>query len=228
MDLQACSIVDRIIRIRTTLPDSVRLIAVSKGVSGDAIRQAYAAGVRDFGENRVQEAIAKQDELQDLNDIHWHLIGHLQSNKARIALQHFDWIHSVDSLKLAQHLNHLSQDLSPPQVLLQVKLRNDPNKYGWNPVDLLQDLPQLAQCSHLQVAGLMVILPLGLSETERLSTFGQARQLQLQIQAQMREQQWQNMPMTELSMGMSDDYLQAVKAGSTMVRLGRILFGERS
>lgn len=219
------SVAERITQLRRSLPASVRLIAVSKQVSVELIRQAYAAGVRDFGESRVQEAIAKQAQLQDLTDITWHLIGHLQGNKAKAALHTFGWIHSLDSLKLAQQLNDLAtRDSQPAKVLVQVKLVSDPDKYGWTVPDLLATLPRLAAYSYLCIHGLMVILPLGLSPAQQLATFEQAQQLREQI----RQQKWGNMPMQELSMGMSEDYHLAVQAGATMVRLGRTIFGSRS
>ena len=215
---------DRIAQIRQTLPDSVRLIAVTKQVSADAIREAYAAGVRDFGENRVQEAEAKQAELQDLADVTWHLIGHLQTNKAAKAIALFQWIHSIDSLKLAQRLDQLAADLpQPPQVCLQVKILPDPDKFGWSVPDLLNDLPQLDQCRHLNIVGLMAIPPLGLDEAQTRSLFNQTRDLA----AQIRQQPWQRIQMTELSIGMSDDYPLAIEAGATAIRLGRTLFGDR-
>ena len=216
---------DRIAQIRQTLPDSVRLIAVTKQVSADAIREAYAAGVRDFGENRVQEAEAKQAELQDLTDITWHLIGHLQTNKAAKALTLFQWIHSIDSLKLAQRLDQLAAELpKPPQVCLQVKILPDPDKFGWSVPDLLNDLPQLDQCTHLNIVGLMAIPPLGLDEAQTRSLFNQTRDLV----AQIRQQPWQRIQMTELSIGMSNDYPLAIAAGATVIRLGRTLFGDRN
>ena len=216
---------DRITQIRQTLPDSVRLIAVTKQVSVDAIREAYAAGVRDFGENRVQEAEAKQAELQDLADVTWHLIGHLQTNKAAKALSLFQWIHSIDSLKLAQRLDQLAADLpQPPQVCLQVKILPDPDKFGWSIPDLLNDLPQLDQCKHLNIVGLMAIPPLGLDEAQTRSLFNQTRDLA----AQIRQQPWQRIQMTELSIGMSNDYPLAIDAGATAIRLGRTLFGDRN
>lgn len=166
------TISDRIATIRQQLPETVRLIAVSKQVSVEAMREAYAAGIRDFGESRVQEAAAKQSQLQDLPDISWHLIGHLQTNKAKKALEHFQWIHSLDSLKLAQALDRLATSLSTnPQVLLQVKLLPDPNKYGWTEEELFQDLPALNQCQNLQITGLMTIAPQNLTEGEILSLF---------------------------------------------------------
>ena len=218
------TITDRIAKVRQQLPETVRLIAVSKQVSVEAIREAYTAGIRDFGESRVQEVAIKQSHLQDLPDITWHLIGHLQTNKARKALEHFQWIQSLDSLKLAQTLDRLVTSLSRnPQVLLQVKLLPDPNKYGWTVEELFQDLPALNECQNLQIKGLMTIAPLNLSEQENLTLFQNTRSLAAQIQ----EQKWSNIEMQHLSMGMSDDYHLAVQGGATMVRLGRTLFGER-
>lgn len=219
------TITDRIAKVRQQLPETVRLIAVSKQVSVEAIREAYTAGLRDFGESRVQEVAVKQSQLQDLPDITWHLIGHLQTNKAKKALEHFQWIQSLDSLKLAQTLDRLAVSLSRnPQVLLQVKLLPDPNKYGWTIEELFQDLPALNECQNLQIKGLMTIAPLNLAEQEILTLFQNTRSLAAEIQ----KKNWSNIQMQHLSMGMSDDYHLAVQGGATMVRLGRTLFGERS
>lgn len=219
------TIAHRIAEIRSSLPNCVRLIAVTKQVSVEAMREAYAAGIRDFGESRIQEAEAKYSQLQDLPDVTWHLIGHLQSNKVKPALECFQWIHSVDSLKLAQRLNHLAQPRShKPRICLQVKIARDPNKYGWQVPELLADLAALNDCNNLDIEGLMVIPPLGLDESETLAVFERARQLAIEIQ----QQNWPNIQMQQLSMGMSGDYHLAVKAGATMVRLGTILFGQRS
>lgn len=218
-------ITERIANIRQQLPPGVRLIAVTKQVSVDAMREAYAAGVRDFGESKVQEAEAKLAQLGDLPDLNWHLIGHLQSNKAKKAVEYFQWIHACDSLNLAQRLNRLAVELSlRPKICLQVKVAPDPNKYGWTVPELLADLSELDQCDALNIQGLMTILPLGLSEQESLEVFERTRELAEKI----RQQNWSNLQMQELSMGMSDDYLLAVQAGATMVRLGRIIFGERT
>ncbi|MEH2354924.1 YggS family pyridoxal phosphate-dependent enzyme [Nostoc sp.] len=219
------SISERILSIRSSLPTSVKLIAVSKQVSTQAIRSAYNAGIRDFGESRIQEAASKQAELQDLPDITWHFIGHLQSNKAKKAIEHFPWIHSVDNLKLAQRLDQLAQQLGvSPQVCLQVKILPDPNKSGWSVPELLADLPTLNQYKNLQIQGLMTIPPSGLKDSEILSVFNLNRELAKEIQ----EQNWSHIKMQHLSMGMSGDYELAVQAGATMVRLGTILFGDRS
>lgn len=219
------SITECITKIRQQLPPDVRLIAVTKQVSVEAMREAYDAGIRDFGESRIQEAEVKQTQLSDLPNITWHLIGHLQSNKAKKALQLFQWIHSCDNLELVQRLNRLAAELSiRPNICLQVKVAPDPNKYGWTPPALMADLSQLNQYDALQIQGLMTILPLGLSEQESLTVFKRTRELAVEIQ----QQQWSNLQMKELSMGMSGDYQLAVQAGATMVRLGRIIFGERA
>ncbi len=218
------SISEQITQIQATLPSNVRLIAVSKQVPVTAIREAYAAGVRDFGESRIQEASIKQDELSDLPDITWHFIGRLQGNKAKKALQQFQWIHSVDSLKLALRLNELASELGVnPQVCLQVKILSDPSKTGWTIPQLKMDLPQLDQYKNLQIQGLMTIPPQNLSSTEVFNVFENTQTLLREIQ----EGHWSHIRMQELSMGMSGDYQLAVQAGSTMVRLGTILFGSR-
>jgi pyridoxal phosphate enzyme (YggS family) len=218
------SIDERIASIRASLPPSVRLIAVSKQVPAEVIRLAYNAGLRDFGESRIQETALKQEQLQDLSDITWHLIGHLQSNKAKKALELFEWIHSVDNLKLAQRLNQLAQQLGvSPKVCLQVKILPDPNKSGWSVPELMADLAELNQCKFLQIQGLMTIPPLGLDDAEITDVFNSTRDLAKEIQSQ----NWQNIKIYHLSMGMSSDYHLAVQAGATMVRLGTILFGDR-
>lgn len=218
-------IAQQIARIQQTLPATVRLIAVSKYVSVDQIRAAYAAGIRNFGENRVQEAVAKQAELADLTDIHWHLIGHLQTNKAKLAASHFAWIHTLDSLDLAERLDRYAAELPRPlNLLLQVKLLPDVNKSGWTTEQLWSVLPKLDQLQHLHIRGLMTILPLGLTASEQLLAF---QQLQHLAQA-IAQQPWVRLQMQELSMGMSGDYALAVQAGATMIRLGTLIFGGRS
>lgn len=221
---QPTTVQNRIARICQTLPPAVQLIAVTKQVPVAAMRAAYEAGLRNFAESRIQEAEAKQAELQDLPGITWHLIGHLQSNKAQKALELFQWIHSVDSLKLAQRLDRLAESLSTkPRICLQVKILPDPNKSGWSVEELLVDLPQLDQCQNLDIQGLMTIPPLGLSEAETLAVFQRTQELADKI----RQQNWLRMQMQQLSMGMSGDYQLAIQAGATMIRLGTILFGER-
>jgi PLP dependent protein len=218
------SIAYNIETIRRELPATVKLMAVSKQVSVELMREAYAAGIRDFGESKIQEAQSKQAALADLPDIRWHLIGHLQSNKVRKALEIFDWIHSVDSLKLVQQIDRVAAELQVvPDICLQVKILPDPDKYGWMILDLLTDLPQISRYQHLKVKGLMAIPPLGLTIAQTQALFDRARDLSQQISAQP---EFDFQP-SELSMGMSGDYRLAVAAGSTIVRLGSIIFGDR-
>jgi pyridoxal phosphate enzyme (YggS family) len=219
------AIAERLDQIRQTIPPSVRLIAVSKQVPVELMQAAYEAGIRDFGESRIQEAAMKQEQLRHLTDITWHMIGHLQANKAARALELFHWIHSVDDLKLAQRLDRLTQQLNyHPYICLQVKVLSDPNKSGWSIPQLLTDLPELDACRHLNIVGLMAIPPYGLTPADTLSVFTRTRDLAKQI----RQQSWLHLKMDHLSMGMSEDYPLAIQAGATLIRLGRILFGERS
>jgi PLP dependent protein len=148
---------------RQTIPADVQLIAVTKTQPIAAIIDAYAAGIRNIGESRVQEAIDKQPQLTALTDLTWHMIGQLQSNKVRKALEVFDWIHSVDRLSLAQTLDRITGEMArpAPQLCLQVKLQADPQKTGWLPDELIADLPRLDQLQHVQIRGLMVIPPRG-------------------------------------------------------------------
>ena len=220
---ETISITQKIEQIQQQLTPEARLIAISKKVPVEKIREAYAAGIRDFGENRVQEALSKQQDLQDLDDICWHFIGHLQTNKAKQIVQSMDWIHSVDSLKLLKHLERLAGELNKrPKVCLQVKLLPDPNKYGWSVDELLAALPDLEACEHLDIQGLMTILPLGLSESEIVAAFIETGKLKDNLNENSQLQ------LRELSMGMSGDYLLAMKAGATMIRLGRTIFDQDS
>ena len=218
------SISQTIKSIQSKIPQDVKLIAITKQVGIEPIKEAYQTGIRDFGENRLQEALSKQEKLTELVDINWHFIGHIQKNKARKIIESFDWIHSVDSLALAKRLNRLAEELDRhPKVFLQVKVLPDPNKYGWEVAELIEDLAELDRCSCLQIRGLMTILPLGLSASETLKAFQNTKELAITIA----RKNYHNISMEELSMGMSGDYLQAIAAGATMIRLGRTIFGER-
>lgn len=218
------SIAQKIAQINQQIPSRIRLIAITKQVSVPRMREAYEAGIRDFGENRLQEALSKQQQLQDLPDICWHFIGHIQKNKARKIIENFTWIHSVDSLALALRLDKIAAELSSkPYVCLQVKILPDPHKYGWHVPELLTDLPTLNNCKNLNIQGLMTILPWGLDTEQTALAFKKTQQLATEIKAQ----NWSNISMQQLSMGMSGDYLLAIEAGATMIRLGRTIFGER-
>jgi PLP dependent protein len=215
------SIAHNIENIRQNLPASVKLVAVSKQASVAQMREAYAVGIRDFGESRIQDTQTKQQELADLPDICWHLIGHLQGNKVRKALELFEWIHSVDSLRLLQQIDRVATELAlSPNICLQVKVIADPDKYGWTIPELFADLPAINQCQQLNIVGLMAIPPLGLTTSQTTQLFGQAQDLRHQIN----QQPGSSLRLSELSMGMSGDYLPAIAAGSTIIRPGSIIF----
>jgi PLP dependent protein len=212
-------IVDRIAAIRQELPATVRLIAVSKYTTAEAMAVAYQAGIRDFGESRVQDVPAKQAALAGLPGITWHLIGHLQSNKARRAVELFDWIHSIDSLKLLQQVDRLAIELDKtPSICLQVKMQSDPNKYGWNVSELTEEWSAIRQFQQVKIQGLMTIAPLGLTREQLTDLFAKVVALKHRISHEF------HVDLPELSMGMSQDYPLAVAVGATMIRIGSKIF----
>lgn len=206
----------RLAEIRSALPPHTRLLAVSKGQSSAAIRQAAALAQRSFGESRLQEALVKQAELSDLEPLDWHFIGRLQANKVRPVLKAFGTIHSIDSLELALRVARIAgEEGLSPRLLLQVKFRPDPSKGGLSPEELQAHWPQLQDLAPAVVVGLMTITPLGLSANESEAVFGECRALANAL------------GLAECSMGMSGDWRAAALAGSTWVRIGSALFGSR-
>lgn len=223
-DGAANEIAERLQKIQRRIPQDVRLVAVTKTFPANIVRAAYAAGIREFAENKVQEALAKQQSLKDLTGVSWHFIGHVQSNKSRKVLENFDWIHSVDSLRLAQRLNQQAAELDRvPACCLQVKLVPDPTKAGFTLDELMATLPELDQLDRLNIVGLMVIPPYGLPPERSQEIFDQARLLA----AEIGQMGLSNIQMKELSMGMSGDFEAAIAAGATLVRIGSGLFGQR-
>lgn len=207
---------ERFAAVRHALPPTCRLLAVSKGHGAATIRAAVALGQRSFGESRLQEAQAKQLELADLAPLDWHFIGRLQANKARGVLRHFGTIHSLDSLPLAERLQRIAEEEGvAPEVFVQVKLRPDPGKTGFEAAALREAWPRLAALAPLRLRGLMTLAPRGLTAAERLALFQECAALAKALE------------LPELSMGMSGDWREAVRAGSTWVRLGSGLLGER-
>ncbi|OGO67678.1 MAG: YggS family pyridoxal phosphate enzyme [Chloroflexi bacterium RBG_19FT_COMBO_62_14] len=207
-------------------PESVTLVAVSKGQPTARIRKAYAAGLREFGENRVEEAAWKLDELSDLSGVHWHLIGHIQSRKTEGASGRFHLIHSVDRLKIARRLDQYSADLGIRQaVLLECNVSGETSKGGWAMSDparwagRLEELEQVVGLPSLQIQGLMTMAPLTPDEGLIRSVFHRLRVLQEYLEQRL-PGHW-----SELSMGMSDDYRLAIAEGATIVRIGRAIFG---
>ena len=202
--------------------EDVKLVAVSKTHPPESIRAAYAAGIRDFGENRVQEAKSKMPELADLNAT-WHLIGHLQANKAKLAVGLFQWVHSVDSRHLAQKLALAATGARLP-VLIEVNLGEESSKAGVRAEDVTGLAEQIAPIETLELRGLMVIPPFRANPEEVRPYFHQLRVLADEIEAR----HLPNISMRELSMGMSHDFEVAIEEGATIVRVGTAIFGERT
>jgi PLP dependent protein len=204
-------------------PEDVKLLAISKTFPADCIRVAFEAGLRDFGENRVQEVQAKRPVLSDLN-ITWHLVGHLQTNKARTARELFDWIHSIDSFRLAQKLEQTDapgRDRLP--VLLEVNLGGEESKAGVGEKEIIPLAEQVSQLATLELRGLMVIPPFFDDAEQVRPYFRRLRELAGEIEAE----NIPNVSMRELSMGMSHDFEVAIEEGSTIIRVGTAIFGAR-
>ena len=199
---------------------AVRIVAVTKTHGPEAVRAAAAAGLSDVGENRVQEAVQKQDALSG-TDIRWHLIGTLQRNKAKHAVGRFALIHSVDRLDLAAEIDRRVASGARQAVLVQVNCSDEPQKGGVEPDALPQLLDALAPLERLEVRGLMTMSALTDDVREQRRAFRRLRELRDAAQ-----QSGHALP--ELSMGMSGDFAVAVEEGATMIRLGTVLFGERA
>ncbi len=205
-------------------PDGVKLLAISKTFPPESIRAAYEAGLRDFGENRVQEAAAKRPALSDLS-ITWHLVGHLQSNKAKTARELFHWVHSVDSLRLAQKLDQATASGgSRLPVLLEVNLGGEESKAGIGEPEVIPLAEQIGQLAMLEVRGLMVIPPFFDDPEQARPYFRRLRELAQKIDAR----DIPSVSMHELSMGMSHDFEVAIEEGATIIRVGTAIFGPRS
>ncbi len=202
--------------------EDVRLVAVSKTHPPESIRAAYAAGLREFGENRVQEASAKLPALADLGAT-WHLVGHLQSNKARQARGLFDWVHSLDSLHLAEKLAQAAANNARLPVLIEVNLGEESSKAGVRAGEVAALAEQVAALATLDLRGLMVIPPFRENPEEVRPYFRLLRALAREIEAR----NLPNVSMRELSMGMSHDFEIAIEEGATLVRIGTAIFGER-
>jgi len=203
-------------------PEDVRLVAVTKTHPPAAVAAARAAGQVDFGENTVQEALTKIPLYASAT---WHLIGHLQSNKTKLVPGHFAWVHSLDSLKLAQRLSRQAAGKGVVlDALFEVNITRDPAKHGLAPAELAPVLDALLKEGHpgLRLRGLMTLGPYPATEAESRTCFARLRALRDESQKRFGLKDF-----SELSMGMSGDYVAAIKEGSTMVRIGTAIFGER-
>lgn len=204
-------------------PEQIRLIAVSKTKPAAAIREAYAAGQRDFGENYVQELLTKAEELRDLSDLRWHLIGHLQRNKARQVVGICHLIHSVDSLRLVTELARRAADAERTAalgVLVEVNVGAEPQKTGCNPAELGEILAAIAAAPALTARGLMTVPPHTDDPEGAAPYFARL--------AALRDEHGGAAALPELSMGMTHDLEVAIRSGATMVRVGTAIFGSRS
>jgi len=230
----ASTIADRLAGIRARIaaaarsagrdPSSIRLVAVSKTFPIEAIREAYAAGQREFGENRVQEALQKIASGTDL-DIRWHLLGHLQTNKVRKAAPAFSTIHSVDGVELLQKIDAAAADEGrTPELLIQVDLAGEATKFGVPPSDVPQLFDAAARCRAARVTGLMTLPPVPESPEDARPWFRRLRELRDEWRAAGVAPSM----LAELSIGMSGDFEVGIEEGSTMVRIGTAIFGTRT
>ena len=197
--------------------NSIHLLAVSKTKPAQAVREAYAAGQLEFGENYLQEALGKQAELTDL-PLSWHFIGPIQSNKTRAIAEHFDWVHSVDRLKIAQRLSEQRPaDLPPLNICIQVNVSGEASKSGCTPADLPALANAISNLPRLKLRGLMAIPEPTEDRAAQDASFAAVQSLQASL----------NLPLDTLSMGMSHDLESAIAQGATWVRIGTALFGAR-
>ncbi|QUW67131.1 YggS family pyridoxal phosphate-dependent enzyme [Pseudomonas synxantha] len=196
---------------------SIHLLAVSKTKPAQAVRDAYAAGMRDFGENYLQEALGKQADLTDL-PLSWHFIGPIQSNKTRAIAENFAWVHSVDRLKIAQRLSEQRPaDLPPLNICIQVNVSGEASKSGCTPADLPALANAISALPRLKLRGLMAIPEPTKDRAAQDAAFASVRDLQASL----------NLALDTLSMGMSHDLESAIAQGATWVRIGTALFGAR-
>lgn len=201
---------------------NVQLLAVSKTKPLDMIREAYHSGQRLFGENYVQEAIEKIQSASDLTEIEWHLIGPLQSNKTKQVAEHFDWVQSIDRFKIAQRLNDQRPDNLPVlNVCIQVNISNEASKSGLTSEAVCELATQISALPNLRLRGIMAIPAKTKDEQELDQAFSQLFEIYKNLQQEYSS-------VDTLSMGMSQDMAQAIKNGSTMVRIGSAIFGQRT
>ena len=204
------------LKIKNKIPSNVNILAVSKGFKSQEIRTIQKIGQNDFGESKFQEAFEKQSILKNLKQIKWHFIGRIQSNKIRKIVQNFKYIHSVDSFEKLQKISNISyEENKNPFVMLQVKLSDDPSKGGFNPDHLILKWREIQELKNITLTGLMTINPKGLSSKENSGLFKKCRALADSLQ------------LPDCSMGMSGDWEEAIDAGSTWLRLGSLIFGDR-
>ena len=204
------------LKIKNKIPSNVNILAVSKGFESQEIKIIHDLGQNHFGESKFQEAYEKKLILKDLKPIKWHFIGRIQGNKIRKIVQNFKYIHSVDTFEKLQKISHIAyEEEKNPFIMLQVKLSDDPTKGGFNPELLMLKWREIQKFRNLTLSGLMTINPRGLSSKENSELFKKCRSLADSLQ------------LPDCSMGMSGDWEEAIEAGSTWLRLGSLIFGDR-
>ena len=205
-------------------PEKIRLIAVSKRKSVEAILEGIKAGAKHFGENYIQEAIDKIDKIGK-DSACWHFIGHLQSNKAKVAVKYFDYIHTVDTIKLAGEIDKQARKINKIQkILVQVNIGEEDTKFGTSVEDTIQLITQIHTYANIAVKGLMCMPPY-FSNPDQVRIYFQ--QL-VRIKEKILNQKFETVSMEHLSMGMSNDFKVAIEEGSTMIRIGTSIFGSRN
>ncbi len=203
------------------VPYKPNIIAITKYFDVDAIIAAYEAGLRNFGESRVLEAIDKINRLPEeiKKNSTFHFIGHLQGNKAKKAVKYFDYIHSVDSFKLASTISQEAKEENKVQkIFLQLNIAEEVQKFGYSKSDLVEEFPKIQELSNIKIVGLMSMAPLGAEENELRQLFTDVAKTKTELE------KIYNCKLDELSMGMSQDYKIAAQCGATMLRIGRKLF----
>lgn len=204
-------------------PNEVTLIAVSKTKPVEMLKEAYDAGARVFGENKVQEIVDKYDQMP--SDVKWHMIGHLQRNKVKYIVDKVAMIHSVDSLRLAETIEkEAAKKVVIVPILIEVNVAQEESKFGLKPEEVLPLIEQIADFSHIRIKGLMTIAPYVDNAEENREIFRELKKLSVDIAAK----NINNVTMSVLSMGMTGDYMVAVQEGATMVRVGTGIFGARN
>ena len=207
---------DDIKKFVRTIPNNVTLVAATKYINSDEIRTLYKNGIKDYGENRVNDFLIKYQELEDLKDIHWHFIGHLQRNKAKEVINKIEYLHSLDSLELAKIIDQ--HRTTPLKVFVEVSINLEESKNGVPYYDAQAFIKELLKYKNIELVGLMMMSVKESNDKE--NQFEKLYKLKLEIEREL------NISIPYLSMGMSDDYLDAIKQKATHIRLGRILFKE--
>lgn len=215
-------IVQNIEKLKAEIPQNVKLLAVSKTKPLEDLEEAYKAGIRDFGENKVQELTKKAENFYD--DVRWHFIGHLQSNKVKYLVDKVYLIHSLDSINL---LNEIEKNFKKADkiahTLIQINIGREESKSGILEENLYEFIEEVEKCNHVAVEGIMVIIPIGNEERNR-RYFKKTRE----IFDELKEKEYKNIKMNILSMGMTHDFMTAIEEGSNLVRIGTGIFGERN